>query len=334
MKSTRRLASAGSLKEISVNATEIKALAPKSAPKEIGQNQGKLVLEAEVDVGGIGMGVLSDGTPYLNQRGLASMCGVMNAHIGTISSQWNEKDQKPRVASIKAILSNVGFKAATAHIEIEHKGVMHYCYPAEVCLAILEYYAFDAGANCQTKARDNFRQLAGSKLRELIYTKVGYDPTGRNADRFKDWHDRIALNYQSAPRSFFHVFNEAHTIVYELILASAKIGPGMIVDISVGQDWSKFWTDNQMDDTYGERRRYPHNYPDTHPQAKSNPQDSWCYPIAALGEFHRWLQDSYLEGGKFKNYLKGKVSKHEIAQSVAELAIATLVPQQIAGPSN
>jgi hypothetical protein len=64
----------------------------------------------------------------------------------------------------------------------------------------LEYYALDAGPNTQPQARDNFRLLAGSKLRELIYSQVGYDPTRINTKRFEKWHERIALNYQSAPK--------------------------------------------------------------------------------------------------------------------------------------
>jgi hypothetical protein len=136
-----------------------------------------LGIEKEEDINGIGMGVLSDGTPYLNQRGLAALCGVQNAHIGTISSQWHDDDEKPRIKSIKGILEKAGASTQIAHIEIVHAGKANYCYPAEVCLAVLEYYAFDAGANCQPEARDNFRLLAGSKLRELIYCQVGYDPT-------------------------------------------------------------------------------------------------------------------------------------------------------------
>jgi len=68
------------------------------------------------------------------------------------------------------------FSNSAAHVEIIRNGVVNYCYPAEICLAALEYYAFDAGPNCQTEARDNFRLLAGSKLRELIYSQLGYDP--------------------------------------------------------------------------------------------------------------------------------------------------------------
>ena len=318
--------------EISLRANKISILAPKSGPKEISQMQGNLRLEVEKDVGGIGMGVLSDGTPYLNQRGLAALCGVQNAHIGTISSQWNEQEQKPRITAIKTVLAKAGFTAPGAHIEIIERGTTQFCYPAEICLAVLEYYAFDAGANCQPEARDNFRLLAGSKLRELIYSQVGYDPSGKNANKFKHWHDRISLNYQSAPKGYFHVFNEAHTIIYELILAGANIGDKFVVDISIGQHWSKFWSDNDLGRLYGARCTYPHSYPDTHPQAKSNPQESWCYPLASLGHFREWLQDVYIEGGKFSTYLKGKVQRGELPPSVAQLAISTIVPPQIEGP--
>jgi hypothetical protein len=315
--------------EIGKNAIKINVLAAKSTAKEIGASQASLPLGIEKagDFGEIGMGVLSNGTPYLSQRGLAVLCGVENAHIGTISSQWNDVDLKPRVQKIKAILKSVKVAAPAAHIEISQGGKVHYCYPAEICLAILEYYAFDAGANVQEQARQNFRLLAGSKLRDMIYQQVGYDPTG--ADRFNPWHNRIALNFQSAPKGYFHVFNEAHTIIYELIVSGAEVGPKTVIDISIGQHWSKYWEDTKLDVEFGHRKKYPHRYPEDHPQAKSNPQESWCYPINALGPYRQWLQDKYLEGGKFKGYLDGKVKKGELAPSVAQLAIYSIVPAQI-----
>lgn len=318
-------------KEIAINPSGIKKLARKSGSKEISPAQGVLDLSIEMDteVGGIGMGVLSDGTPYLNQRGLAALCGVMNAHIGSISSQWNEEDEKPRIRSIKSILLKIGVSYAAAHVELTHGGRKYFCYPADVCLAILEYYAFDAGANCQENARDNFRKLAGSKLKDLIYREVGYDPNGYNSERFRKWHERIALNHQSAPKGYFCVFNEAHTIVYELILAGAEIGEKFVVDISIGQHWGKHWTDNGLSTCHGDRKKWPHRYPDDHPQARSNPQEAWGYPVAALGAYREWLQDVYIEGGKFRNYLNGKVSRKELAPSVAELALAVIEPKQL-----
>lgn len=319
-------------KEIAKKQNKTNGLHIKSTGKEITPAQGVLPLGIEKarDFGEIGMGVLSDGTPYLSQRGLAVLCGVENAHIGTISLQWNDTKPKPRIQKIRDILASAGMIPATAHMEILHNSTPHYCYPAEVCLAVLEYYALDAGANIKQQARQNFRLLAGSKLRELIFQQVGYDPTG--ADRFKPWHDRIALNYQSAPKGYFHVFNEAHTIIYELIVAGANVGPKTVIDISIGQHWSKYWDANSLKAEFGARAKYPHRYPDDHPQARSNPQESWCYPLAALGRYREWIQNEYLEGGKFAKYLDGKVKQGALPPSIAQLAISTLVPPQIEGP--
>jgi hypothetical protein len=320
------------LKEITSKASKIKALAPKSGSKEISSQASlNLGIDVEREVNGIGMGVLGDGTPYLNQRGLAALCGVQNAHIGTISSQWNEEPLKPRIASIKKVLEKAGYFTSSAHIEIEHKGITHFCYPAEVCLAILEYYSFDAGANCQPQARDNYRILAGTQLREMIYSQVGYDPTGRYKDRFEKWHERIELNHQSAPKGFFSVFNEAHTIIYEMIQAGADIGEKTIVDISIGKHWGPYWDKNGLATQYGARIKYPHRYPDSHPQAKSNPQEAWCYPLAALGHYREWLQNTYIEQGKFAKYIDGKVKKKELPPSVAQLAVAAVEQNLIEG---
>lgn len=309
---------------------KINVLATNKTQKEISQNQSYLpvMIEKDAEFEGIGMGILSDGTPYLNQRGLAALCGVQNAHIGTISSLWNDPDQRPRIKTIKGLLEKINKSIEFPHIEITHRGRVHYCYPADVCLAILEYYAFDAGTNVSPPARDNFRLLAGSKLKELIYSQLGYDPSGKNNDKFKKWHERLALNYQSAPKGYFHVFNEAHTIIYELIMAGAEINENFVVDISIGIHWSKYWEASGLAEEYDVRKKYPHRYPDDHPQAKSNPQESWCYPIGALGDFRTWLQDEYLEGGKFRNYLQSKVKQGTLPPSMANLALSAL-----AGPS-
>lgn len=309
---------------------KISILAPKSRGKEITYNQGVLNLgiETELDVNGIGMGVLSDGTPYLNQRGLAALCGVQNAHIGTISSQWNEVDAKPRIQAIKKILEEDGLVFSDAHIEINYKGISHYCYRAEICLAIISYYAFDAGINCQPEARKNFRILAGSKLRDMIYSQVGYAPKGAYVEPLRKWHERIELNHQSAPPDYFCVFNEANIVIYELIMAGAQIGEKMAPDISIGQCWAKYWAANNLGARFGNKQKFPHRYPDDHPQAKSNPQIANCYPLEALGEYRRWLQNEYLGGGKFSNYLKGQKA---LPPSVAQLAIKRLVPEQIEG---
>jgi hypothetical protein len=88
-----------------------------------------LQVERERDVGGVGMGVLSDGTPFLTQRGLAALCGVQNAHIGTISADWNQLPLKPRIVTVHKLLSEGGSVVAMPHIKVQSKGVEIYAYP-------------------------------------------------------------------------------------------------------------------------------------------------------------------------------------------------------------
>lgn len=108
--------------EITLMSKKINILTLSKGKMEITSKQGVLDLgiERERDVEGIGMGVLSDGTPYLSQRGLASLCGVQNAHIGTISSQWDDEVQKPRITTVKGILSEAGSSVSRPHIEVLH----------------------------------------------------------------------------------------------------------------------------------------------------------------------------------------------------------------------
>lgn len=317
--------------QVELSARQIQTLAPSNPSRNVPQSK-QLFPQLEAEIEGIGMGVLSDGTPYLTQRGLALLCGVQNAHIGTISSQWGEAEEKPRIVSIKKILAASGYVADAAHIEIRQNGRLYFCYPAAICLAVLEYYAFDAGSNFQIEARENFRILAGSRLQQLIFSQLGYDVNNKSNDRFQKWHERIALNFQSAPQGFFHVFNEANTLIYELINAGATLDENFVPDISIGQIWSSYWTDNSLAEQFGHRCRWPHRYPPSHPQARSNPQESWCYPIEALGTYRRWLQGSYIGGGKFAHYLNRKVAKDGLAPSIAQLAIRTMASPQIAAP--
>lgn len=299
--------------------------------QELDPQQGQLDLSVvkQVEVDGIGMGVLKGGTAFLTGRGLARLVGLENLHIRTISQGWNEEPPKPRIAAIKDILAKRGLTAPTAHIETTDGTRAVHAYPVEICLAVLEYYAFDA-AEPREIARNNYRILAGKALQDLIYSQVGYDPTGGRAEPLRKWHERIALNHQSAPRGYFSIFNEAHTIIYELIMAGAHIGEKVVPDISIGSCWAAHWQSKNLGAKYGDRDKFPHRYPDDHPQSKSNPQIANCYPIEALGEYRRWLQEDYIEGGKFAGYLASK--RQEIPPSVAQLAIERLAPKQIEPP--
>lgn len=305
-------------------AIEIKHLPAKPGQKEINPKQGSLPFEIDkqTEIQGIGMGVLTDGTPFLNQRGLARLCGVENAHIGTISSQWNEQEQKPRISVIKSLLASRGINIELPHMELQADGKSMFAYPDTVCLAIIEYYAFEAGPNCKPEARKNFRLLAGKALQDFIYTQVGYSPRGSIPIAWQQFHDRVTAAYGGIPKGYFSVFKEAADVIVSLIRAGADVGVHFVPDISIGQHWSKHWGGDDLDSRYGGRRKYPHNYPDYFPQSLSNPQDAYCYPELALPEFRRWMRDVYLVD-RLPSYLTGKARQGALPASFVELALVT-----------
>ena len=112
---------------------------------------------------GVGMGRLSDGNVFLTQRGLAALCGVQNAHIGTISRDW--AGSKPRIQAIRARLSE---GRAEAHRVMAFEGRRLYCYDTEVAKAVMGYYAQDAGAHAQDEAKRNRARFRGGRLDAFI----------------------------------------------------------------------------------------------------------------------------------------------------------------------
>jgi hypothetical protein len=296
----------------------------------------QLSIDRQEEIDGIGMGVLSDGTPFLNQRGLARMCGVQNAHIGTISSEWMD-ESKPRIAAIKKILSDRGITMAAPHIEVYHGGRKMFAYNDHVCLAILEYYAFEA-AHIQEEAKGRYRWLAGRSLRDVIYTQLGYRPNDRTADIWRQFHDRVSLVYDNVPEGYFCVFKEIAELMVTMINAGAAVGQSFIPDLSVGRAWSTHWMENALFAEYGERQRYEHNFPDYFPQAASNPQTPYCYPEAALPAFRKWMRETYLTK-HLPSYLGKKEREGAMPANTSEAVVRALSqkrarPQLISGKPN
>lgn len=304
---------------------KIQALSKESGVQTAAPAQGVLDLgiEKQIEVDGIGMGVLSDGTPFLTGRGLARLCGVHHAVIQDLSAEWPEPVQKTRVSRIKDLLLQRGITPpGSLYVPINQRSGTFFAYPDAVCLAVLEYYAFDAGGNVKEQAQKNYRLLAGHALREFIFTQVGYDPDYKIPDAWRQFHDRVSLTYNSLPAGFFGIFKEMADMIVTLGQAGLQITSKFVPDISVGQCWSKHWCDQGLEERFGTRRKFEHNYPSYFPQAKSNPQEPWCYPEAALGEFRRWLREDYIGDGKFTKYITTKVQNKELPASFAQLAIA------------
>lgn len=266
-----------------------------------------LGIEVQKDINGIEMGVLDNGMPYLTQRGLAGVVGVARSLIQTITKEWEDHYQdavigKDRISYFKQYLFEKGFNEPTLHIETVQNGTIHYAYPDVVCMAFLEYYAFESKSD-NTEALTNYRKFAAFGLRRFIYEALDYTPS----DKWNYHHDRVSLLKDSAPLGYFIIFQEITGLIVDLITADLTVNHKTIADISVGIAWAKHWLDNSLEAQFGKRIQWHHNYPNYYPQSSSNPQPANAYPDAALPYFRQWFKQVYLLT-KFPKYILTKAN--------------------------
>ncbi len=259
----------------------------------------------EIDRDGITMGVLSDGSPYLTARGLARMCGTDHSVILRLSANWAEEQTRPRGMKIAQLLTQHGFDGTQLYTRTLGQGGETHAYCDAVCMSLLEYYAFEAPQGDNTIALRNYRLLARSSFRDFIYSTVGYNPNIRLAESWRNFEERILLN-ASVPIGYFSIFREMGDFIVQLIRGGIVINDHTVPDISVGKVWGKYWTDNELDKTYGCRIRHPHFYPENYPQAQAEIY-AWIYPDNALPIFRRWLYGEYTSK-RFEAYLQNKAS--------------------------
>ncbi|MBF8669674.1 hypothetical protein IR012_10535 [Pseudomonas putida] len=275
-----------------------------ATPKQIVLDLG---VEVQRDVNGIEMGVLENGIPFLTQRGLALVTGAHRSAIQDITQEWEDHFDddiltKDRISFIRQYLTERGYVDRKLYIETIRDGSPHYAYPDIVCMAILEYYAFESRATNQV-ATDNYRRFAAYGLQRFIYDSLHYTP----GDKWQYHHERVSLLANTAPDDHFIVFHEITGLIVDLIAADLTVNHKTIPDISVGQMWAKHWKANNLESVYGVRIPFMHTYPDRFPQALSGPQEANAYPNSALPEFRRWFKNDYLVT-KFPAYILKKAN--------------------------
>ncbi len=253
------------------------------------------------------MGILDNGMPYLTQRGISTISGAARSTIQEISKEWEETyndviDTRGRLQFFRTYLGGAGYAEPRLYIEITKDGTPHYAYPEVVCMAIIEFFAFESQRKNQT-AIDNYRRLARYGLQKFIYDALQYVPI----DRWTYFNDRVSLLKDSAPDGYFILFKETTGLVVDLITAGLPVSHKTIPDISVGSHWGRLWRGGNYDGRYGERIKFEHDYPTYYPQALSNPQKPWAYPDESLAEFRRWFRRVYLRT-KFPTYILSKAN--------------------------
>lgn len=276
-----------------------------AAPNQILLDLG---IQVQKSIDGIEMGVLDNGIPFLTQRGLAGVTGVNRSVIQTITKEWEEHCGNPvlgkdRISFFKKYLFSNGFNEPALHLETVQNGTIHYAYPDIVCMAFLEYYAFESKSDSAT-ALLNYRKFATYGLSKFIYESLQYIPE----DRWKYHNDRVSLLRDSAPDGYFTIFREITGLVVDLIAVNLTVNHKTVPDISVGIAWGKYWTGNNLETHFGKRIPYEHNYPSYYPQAMSNPQKPNAYPDVALPTFRQWFRQIYLPT-KFPAYILSKAAQ-------------------------
>lgn len=286
----------------------------------------EIVVEAEID--GVGMGVLGDGTPFLTLRGLSRMCGVAISTLVKLTEEWGQIPTKGREQKIRDLIKAQGFDDTVFFHAVMKNNTIHHAVPAHVCMAALEYYAFEASGN--DHAIKSYRTLAKKGFTDFVYAQVGYNPDGKVSLAWQQFHDRVSLVANAVPAGFFSVYQEIAGMIVPMINAGVDVGPHIVPDISVGQRWAKHWKEESLDVLFGAREQYQHNFPVYFPQALSNPQTPYCYPDEALGEFRKWFRKTYLEK-YLPEYLQGQAKLGKVKPAIATKAISAFKPKAITG---
>jgi len=268
-------------------------------------------------VNDIEMGVLSDGTAFVSARGLSRLCGVAASTIVEFGQNWVAGKRSSRLALMLAAAGVEQLYRPVESAQIVGGGPASHAYGEEAVMVILEYYAFEA-RDRNAQALNAFRRLGRAGLRVFVYSALGYDHANRVPPKWQHFHDRMTSH--GVPTGYFSVFKEIADFVIAAINADLPVDDHTIPDISVGMAWGKHWESSGFDETYGLRIRHDHNYPEYFPQAASNPQPIWIYPVAALPEFKIWMQRTYVRQ-QFPKYLESKVRKHVLPASAAEMLI-------------
>lgn len=288
----------------------------------------RLVAAVSREVDGLEMGVLSDGRAYLSSRALSRLTGTAYSTIIENAQRWLEGKRDGKLAQL---LASHGLNPISLYVEVEKPDVIGgkvHAYTDDVAMVILEYYAYVAQRTNET-ALSNFRKLAHASLKLFVYRAVGYDPASAAPDKWRQFHDRLALN--SVPLGYFSVFRELGEVVIFAIQRGLPCDEHTVPDISVGIQWANHWKSKGLETQFGPRRSHDHNYPEYFAQSRSNPQDISIYPNEALPEFRQWLMTVYLPE-KFPKYLRSKVASRALPASTADLLITEMAEMAPALP--
>lgn len=137
------------------------------------------------------------------------------------------------------------------------------------------------------------------------------------------FNERLDLIHDRVPLGYFCVFRETADLYAALLRGGINPGLKILIDISVGKVWARYWRTEGLECRFGRALKFEHFYPSFYSQALSNPQTPYCYPEDALPAFRRWLREVYVPT-KMPKYLQRLVRDGKIALEEATGVVAAL----------
>jgi hypothetical protein len=257
-----------------------------------------------IEVAGLDVevGILGDGTPFMSGRELARACGISNSTLvgwGEHTPQLGDENRAGKMAHLLATYRYEGdrfFLRIPDGTKFGHKANVS-AYPYKVCLAFLDYYAFEANKEA---ARNSLRVLSEQQLPQFIYQAIHGAPSNTDAPIMDPFRDRPLRD--GIPVGYFTVAQLASR--EELRSRLREFFPELIIpETQLAKAWNHYWDVKKLGAQYGDRFPLP--------DQKNEPWSqmvTYVYPKAALEDFRQWLSLRYLPD-RFPSYLQRKIKQ-------------------------
>lgn len=280
------------------------------------------------EVDSISMGILPNGETFLSLQGVARFCGMAPSAIIQLAQDWakGEAQGKLRGQQLTELIKEwTGQDTVpdSLYVQIPSNNSLSnfiHAVPEQIVMAITDYYAHFAATKKQ-EAISNYRKAARHGLRRYIYDSLSYNESDLISKSWALFQERILLN--QSPKGYFTMFDEATSIIASLIRHNIPVDDSIMPDASLGKHWGKYWNDNELQKTHGEKIKIQHKFPQSYRQL--DPEIN-AYPNACLSIFRDWFENTYLPN-QYPKYIKRKVKDGKIQiESLSMLLDAVLPP--------
>lgn len=272
----------------------------------------QVIKSVEVSGFPIEVGVLRDGTPFLSGRGLARACGISNSTLvgwGEIVPSLGDKNRAGKIAKL---LATYGYQSDRFFVRIVDSTKFGgkasiSAYPYQVCMAFLDYYAFEAS---KETARNSLRVLSEKQLPQFIYEAIGYSSLAVAKTPLTSASDRP---YTFVPEGYFSISQATARGKIHSVQTTLNFDTQTTTYLNLEKAWNHHWDIHKLWEHYGQHIAYLPLKDRYLPQAAvSKAIKTYVYPISALGEFKEWLNWQYIPE-RFPSYLHRKRHQHNLS---------------------